>query len=85
MGLFRWIFRRGKKEEVQQPVKGKTVSKGGRLTADLVSNLAVISNHLTEWGDKAKDASKQEGVPNIRRNLYKAKRNVQIAIGKLNK
>ncbi len=85
MGFFRWLFRRGKKEEVQQPVKGKTVSKGGTLTNTLSANLGVISNHLSNLGEKAREASKKEGTVNVRRRLYKAKRQVQISIGKLNK
>ncbi len=85
MGFFRWLFRRKKNEAVQQPVKGKTVSKGGPITNNLASNLGVISNHLSSLSEKAREASKKEGVANVRRNLYKAKRSVQIAITKLNR
>ena len=64
MGIFGWffrfIFRRKKKElDPQQPIKKDVVSKGGRLTNDIVANLGVISNHLSEWGEKAREASKK--------------------------
>lgn len=86
MGLFGWLFRRKKKElDPQQPIKGKIVSKGGPLSNNLAANLGVISNHLSSLGEKAREASKTEGTANVRRNLYKAKRQVQIAIRKLNK
>lgn len=88
MGIFGWFFRfifRRNEEGVQQPVKGKTVSKGGPITNNLASNLGVISNHLSNLGEKAREANKKEGTVNVRRRLYKAKRQVQISIGKLNK
>ncbi|TKJ17597.1 hypothetical protein CEE44_03625 [Candidatus Woesearchaeota archaeon B3_Woes] len=86
MGIFGWLFRRKKKELApQQPIKKSVVSKGGPLTKNLSANLGVISNHLSNLGEKAREVSKQEGVRNVRGNLYKAKRSVQIAIRKLNK
>ena len=87
MGLFRLLFRRKKKEVVQQTVgKPQKIPPQGRSMSNSISaKLGVISNQLSNLGEEAKAASRREGVKNARRDLYKAKRNVQVAIRKLNK
>lgn len=85
MGFFRWIFRRKKNEVVQQSVgKPQKIPPRGRSMSNSISaKLGVISNQLSNLGEEAKAASRIEGVKNVRRDLYKARRNVQVAIGKL--
>lgn len=85
MGIFRWIFRRKKNEVVQQSVgKPQKIPHQGRSMSNSISaKLGVISNQLSNLGEEAKAASRIEEVKNVRRDLYKAKRNVQVAIGKL--
>ena len=87
------MFGFGKKKELKQQEFDFTKNKKKlyardsktekRITKDMIAKLGAISNHLKELEEKAKEAHKIEGVPKVRKRIYRAKQYTQSAINVL--
>ena len=55
------------------------------ISRNIAARLGAMNNQLNIMEGQIKQARKIERAPNVRRYLYRARQNLQIAINKLNK